>query len=119
MHPGRPRRGFTMMPNEVADDARLSPAARMLFCLLASHCNPLRDREWTAWAGNNILAARLGVSPRHVVRLLAELVDAGYATVEASPRHRIVTLHCDCYADMDYEGMEERGRQTNQRRRSG
>jgi hypothetical protein len=74
-----PVNGYTAVENEVLFAADLSPGARLLYSILKCYS----WKHHTAWPGQELLAANLGLtSPRQVRRYLLELEDAGLLSME-------------------------------------
>jgi|GEM_PF-2902817 len=82
--------GFAQVPNAVLLDNKLSPMARLLYAVLASHDWATRKgkgrrRKGVVWPSQERLAALLGCSTRTVRRCLAELERHGYIRIDYAP----------------------------------
>jgi len=84
--------GFTKVPNYIMKFPHLSNGAKVLYVLLLSRTNVLRDKDYHTWVGNAALMAEMNCSRRQVQMYLAELVKKKAVTVDAHPRGRTVTF---------------------------
>ena len=72
------RAGFAAFPYLVMNDTSLSIAARFTYAMLLQFA----WQQGEAFAKQETLAERIGVSARQVRRYLAELKDTGYIQIE-------------------------------------
>jgi hypothetical protein len=84
----RVRKPFVMLPVHVAADDTLSAPARLVYALLLDHART----HGHCWPGQELLAARLGVSTRQLRRYLRELETAGLIQTRRTGRNNVYAL---------------------------
>ena len=95
-----PKEGYVVIPNELIDDIRLSPLARMLGIWLRS-----RPKGWTT--NETAMCRAMGVkSPKTIRSALRELYETGWAKRESNEgpdgriyQHVYLTLRAGRFGD--------------------
>lgn len=84
--PEHPVEGFAIIPNWMARDGGISPAAKAVYVNLSSRCG----REGACWPSQQTIASETGYGVRRVKDAVAELVSLGVVKVrvEKTPRGR-------------------------------
>lgn len=98
---------FTQIPDRLINDHRLSPNARLLFCILCTHLN-IKRADKDVWPGQESLAKRLGKNRQTVARGLKELKAVGWIGIKRQGLNKpnIYTIHGMPQNDPDVSPIE-------------
>ena len=88
---------FSMIPNDLMEDADLTHAEYRLLSILIKHCNPRRDGgDFLCWPSNGTLAKKMRCTKSHAWRMIKSLEDKGFLVRSTESRgefdRRILSL---------------------------
>lgn len=84
--------GWIKFPRFLARCDKLTPSEKAVLLAILSYCNPIRDRAFTTWVGNEKLTEATGIKRRQLQYILAHLEQLDVIAVDTTPRSRTITV---------------------------